>query len=151
MNKDNGPIPTSPLWVLINKDSYGSVNRGNKIGINSAKSKFTYVRRRCHTADLLYNDQKCTVQPVGINTLAKVPSKVASSLDLPDTKTYSGHCIKRTSISLLVNKGADIAKIKQHGRWESSSVAQRYIDESISNKPDTAKQWRCVIFQLAIS
>ncbi|KAJ8954583.1 hypothetical protein NQ318_003114 [Aromia moschata] len=30
MNKDNGPIPTSPLFALINKDSYGSVNRGNK-------------------------------------------------------------------------------------------------------------------------
>ncbi|KAJ8956538.1 hypothetical protein NQ318_019261, partial [Aromia moschata] len=36
MNKDNGPIPTSPLVALINKDSYGSVNRGNKFGINSA-------------------------------------------------------------------------------------------------------------------
>ncbi|KAJ8946347.1 hypothetical protein NQ318_004237 [Aromia moschata] len=36
MNKDNGPIPTSPLFALINKDSYGSVNRGNKFGINSA-------------------------------------------------------------------------------------------------------------------
>ncbi|KAJ8946038.1 hypothetical protein NQ318_023287 [Aromia moschata] len=36
MNKDNGPIPTSPLFALINKDGYGSVNRGNKFGINSA-------------------------------------------------------------------------------------------------------------------
>ncbi|KAJ8939224.1 hypothetical protein NQ318_014925 [Aromia moschata] len=31
MNKDNCPIPTSPLFALINKDSYGSVNRGKKI------------------------------------------------------------------------------------------------------------------------
>ncbi|KAJ8947663.1 hypothetical protein NQ318_009547 [Aromia moschata] len=38
MNKDNGPIPTSPLFALINKDSYGSVNRGNKFGINSANA-----------------------------------------------------------------------------------------------------------------
>ncbi|KAJ8939405.1 hypothetical protein NQ318_007664 [Aromia moschata] len=37
MNKDNGPIPTSQLFALINKDSYGSVNRGNKFGINSDK------------------------------------------------------------------------------------------------------------------
>ncbi|KAJ8940465.1 hypothetical protein NQ318_000569 [Aromia moschata] len=37
MNKDNGSIPTSPLFALINKDSYGSVNRGNKFSINSAK------------------------------------------------------------------------------------------------------------------
>ncbi|KAJ8942892.1 hypothetical protein NQ318_011305 [Aromia moschata] len=36
MNKDNGPIPTSPLFSLINKDRYGSVNRGNKFSINSA-------------------------------------------------------------------------------------------------------------------
>ncbi|KAJ8953192.1 hypothetical protein NQ318_003229 [Aromia moschata] len=36
MNKDNGPIPTSPLFALINNDSYGSVNRGNKFSINSA-------------------------------------------------------------------------------------------------------------------
>ncbi|KAJ8963382.1 hypothetical protein NQ318_018859 [Aromia moschata] len=38
MNKDNGPIPTSPLFALINKDSYGSVNRGNKLSINSANA-----------------------------------------------------------------------------------------------------------------
>ncbi|KAJ8933861.1 hypothetical protein NQ318_012432 [Aromia moschata] len=38
MNKDNGPIPTSPLFALINKYSYGSVNRGNKFGINSANA-----------------------------------------------------------------------------------------------------------------
>ncbi|KAJ8939043.1 hypothetical protein NQ318_007674 [Aromia moschata] len=42
MNKDNGPIPTSPLFALINKDSYGSVNRGNKFGINSATKRTTY-------------------------------------------------------------------------------------------------------------
>ncbi|KAJ8938840.1 hypothetical protein NQ318_019015 [Aromia moschata] len=38
MNKDNGPIPTSPLFALINKDSYGSVNRSNNFSINSASS-----------------------------------------------------------------------------------------------------------------
>ncbi|KAJ8954527.1 hypothetical protein NQ318_000760, partial [Aromia moschata] len=32
----NGPIPTSPLFALINKDSYGSVNHGNKFSINNA-------------------------------------------------------------------------------------------------------------------
>ncbi|KAJ8938362.1 hypothetical protein NQ318_004987 [Aromia moschata] len=37
MNKGNGPIPTSQLFALINKDRcYGSVNRGNKLSINSA-------------------------------------------------------------------------------------------------------------------
>ncbi|KAJ8962375.1 hypothetical protein NQ318_018359 [Aromia moschata] len=36
VNKDNGPIPNSPLFALINKDSYGSMNRGNEFSINSA-------------------------------------------------------------------------------------------------------------------
>ncbi|KAJ8960279.1 hypothetical protein NQ318_004004 [Aromia moschata] len=43
MNKDNGPIPTSPLFALINKDSYGSVNRGNRFGINSAKLRPRFI------------------------------------------------------------------------------------------------------------
>ncbi|KAJ8947655.1 hypothetical protein NQ318_009539 [Aromia moschata] len=36
MNKDNGPIPTSPLFALINKDNYGSENSGNEFNINRA-------------------------------------------------------------------------------------------------------------------
>ncbi|KAJ8961160.1 hypothetical protein NQ318_008840 [Aromia moschata] len=36
MNTENGPIPTSPLFALINKDIFSSVNRGNKFSINSA-------------------------------------------------------------------------------------------------------------------
>ncbi|KAJ8952514.1 hypothetical protein NQ318_003310 [Aromia moschata] len=43
MNKDKAPIPTSPLFALINKDSYGSVNRGNKFGINSAITNQNYT------------------------------------------------------------------------------------------------------------
>ncbi|KAJ8941458.1 hypothetical protein NQ318_016898 [Aromia moschata] len=46
MNKDNGPIPTSPLFALINKDSCGSVNRGNKFGINSATAEVPEAFRR---------------------------------------------------------------------------------------------------------
>ncbi|KAJ8936243.1 hypothetical protein NQ318_006169, partial [Aromia moschata] len=50
MNKYNGPIPTSPLFALINKDSYGSVNRGNKFGINSANRRLS-VRLISETLD----------------------------------------------------------------------------------------------------
>ncbi|KAJ8938984.1 hypothetical protein NQ318_003677 [Aromia moschata] len=49
MNKDNGPIPTSPLFALINKDSYGSVNRCNKFGINSAKWSKVFKNKRAET------------------------------------------------------------------------------------------------------
>ncbi|KAJ8949807.1 hypothetical protein NQ318_000505 [Aromia moschata] len=69
MNKDNGPIPTSPLFALINKDSYGSVNRDNKFGINSARhardSQYQCVRIAgscgggicAENAECLFDDQ----------------------------------------------------------------------------------------------
>jgi hypothetical protein len=42
---------------------------------------------------LNYKNNKCTVQPVGINTLSKIPSKIASYLSLPDPHSYTGHSL----------------------------------------------------------
>jgi hypothetical protein len=39
---------------------------------------------------LRYAKQKCTSQPVGINTLSKVPSIVASFLNLANAEAYTG-------------------------------------------------------------
>lgn len=89
---------------------------------------------------LRYVNQKCSVQPVGINTLAKVPSKVASFLNLPNSENYTGHCMRRTSTTLLANKGADITTIKRHGGWRSSTIAESYIEDSVSNKLNIAKK-----------
>ncbi|KAJ8917661.1 hypothetical protein NQ315_005108 [Exocentrus adspersus] len=85
-------------------------------------------------------NQKCPSQPVGINTLAKVPSIVASFLNLPNAELYAGHCMRRTSTTLLANKGADLTTIKRHGGWKSSAVVESYIEDSISNKLDIARK-----------
>lgn len=89
---------------------------------------------------LRYTNQKCTSQPVGINTLSKVPSRVASFLNLANAEAYSGHCMRRTSTTLLANKGADLTTIKRHGGWRSSAIAESYIEDSISNKLDIARK-----------
>lgn len=89
---------------------------------------------------LRYANEKCTSQPVGINTLSKVPSRVASFLNLANAEAYSGHCMRRTSTTLLANKGADLTTIKRHGGWKSSAVAESYIEDSISNKLDIARK-----------
>ena len=60
-------------------------------------------------------NQKCTAQGVGINTLAKMPFKVASFLNFPNAKTYTGDFMRRTSKTLLANKAADTTTIKRHG------------------------------------
>ena len=85
-------------------------------------------------------NQKCTSQPLGINTLSKVPSRVASFLNLANAKAYSGHCMRHTSTTLLANKDVDLTTIKRHGGWRSSAVAESCIDDSLSKKLDIARK-----------
>jgi hypothetical protein len=39
-----------------------------------------------------YKKERCTVQPVGINTFGGLPSKIVNFLELPSAKEYTGHC-----------------------------------------------------------
>ncbi|XP_031355976.1 uncharacterized protein LOC116180226 isoform X2 [Photinus pyralis] len=50
------------------------------------------------------------------------------------------HALRRTSATLLVNGGADITCLKRHGGWRSSTVAEGYLEDSLSNKKETAKK-----------
>jgi hypothetical protein len=91
---------------------------------------------------LRYAKQKCTSQPVGINTLSKVPSIVASFLNLANAEAYTGHCtsMRRTSTTLLANGGANLTTIKRHGGWRSSAIAETYIEDSVCNKLDISRK-----------
>jgi integrase len=96
----------------------------------SLRSPLTEHRRlfvNCQTG-------KCTVQPVGIYKFAKVPAIIANYLKIPDASSYTGHCWRRTSASLLVDAGADLLTLKSHGGWKSSAVEEGYIENSIQNK-----------------
>lgn len=64
----------------------------------------------------------CIRQPVGINTLASMPKKIASFLNLPHVNEYTGHCFRRSSTSLLADSGADLLTVKRHGGWKSNSL-----------------------------
>jgi hypothetical protein len=80
-----------------------------------------------------YNN-KCTVQPVGINTFGKMPCEIAELLKLPEPKLFTGHCFRRSAASLLADSGANLMTIKRFGGWKSSNVAESYIDDSVGNK-----------------
>lgn len=88
---------------------------------------------------IYYNNNKCTRQPVGINTFSKIPSIIATFLNLQDPNLYTGHCFRRSSASILSDSGADFSAIKRLGGWKSTSVAEGYIENSISNKDKVAK------------
>lgn len=88
---------------------------------------------------LTYRNGQCTVQPIGKNTFAKMPYKIAQYLGLPNPTSYTGHAFRRTSATLLANCGASMTTLKRHGGWKSSTVAEGYIAESMENKAKTGK------------
>lgn len=88
---------------------------------------------------LTYRGKRCTVQPVGKNTFGKIPSKIASFLELPNPETFTGHCLRRTSATALVNAGANMTTLKRHGGWRSSTVAEGYLADSMELKNKTAR------------
>ncbi|XP_044756309.1 uncharacterized protein LOC123314913, partial [Coccinella septempunctata] len=85
-----------------------------------------------------YIKGECTVQPVGVHKIAGVPRVVAQFLGLENPSSYTGHCFRRTSATILANSWATMESIKRLGGWRSSTVAEGYIDESENTKISVA-------------
>lgn len=90
----------------------------------ACKSQYFFVNYYCG---------KCTVQNVGINKFGNMGKQIATYLNLPDPQSYTGHCFRRSSATMLVDAGGDITSLKRHGGWKSTTVAEGYIDESLQN------------------
>lgn len=88
---------------------------------------------------LYYKNNKCTSQPVGLHTFQKVPQFIAEFLNLPNSNKYTGHCLRRTSATLLADSGVEVQVLKRHGGWLSSNTAEAYVEDSIQNKMRTSK------------
>lgn len=89
---------------------------------------------------VFYKNGRCTSQCVGINTLSKIPSRIAMFLKLEEPALYTGHCLRRSSATLLANAGANMTTLKRHGGWKSSTVAEGYLEESVHNKIQIAEK-----------
>lgn len=89
---------------------------------------------------LAFHNGKCRNQVVGKGTIGRWPSKIAEYLKLSNPASYTGHSFRRTSATLLANKGVDILGLKRHGGWKSSSVAESYVEDSLQNKIQFAEK-----------
>ncbi|KAK4886540.1 hypothetical protein RN001_002811 [Aquatica leii] len=89
---------------------------------------------------IYYCNNKCTRQPVGVNTFGSMSRKIAEFLQLSNAKSFTGHCFRRTSATLLSGKGASFLDVKRHGGWKSSTVAEGYIEDSLHDKITIADQ-----------
>lgn len=64
---------------------------------------------------LNYRNDKCTAQRIGINKFSDMGKQIAKFLNLPNSESYTGHCFRRSSATLLIDSGADITALKRHG------------------------------------
>lgn len=89
---------------------------------------------------LNYRNGKCTNQVIGKGTIGAWPRKIAEYLKLRNPAGYTGHSFRRSSATLLANKGEDLLGLRRHGGWKSSSTAEGYIEDSVENKIKFAKK-----------
>ena len=82
---------------------------------------------------------KCIKQPIGINSLATFPRRIAEFLGLENAKMYTSHAFRRSAATWVADSGVDLINLKRFGGWKSDSVAQNYIAESITVKTDLAE------------
>ncbi|KAJ3639156.1 hypothetical protein Zmor_004027 [Zophobas morio] len=123
--KTNTPrtfVVSHPQWIDIIK-KYNSLRKTND-------SRFF----------LTYHNGKCTKSPVGINTIGKIPSRIAEYLHLLHPEHFTGHCFRRSAATAMANHGQGLIAIKQLGGWKSSAVAETYIQDSLQNKIDLSRK-----------
>lgn len=134
--EDNG----TSLYITIN-DTKTNVNRAfhvfnfmeNTIDFMQLYKKYTSLRPphiNHKRFFIYYKNGKCSTQVIGKNSLGKIPSIIANYLHLPNANLYTGHCIRRTSATMLSDSGASLTTVKRHGGWKSTNVAEGYIETS---------------------
>lgn len=90
---------------------------------------------------LTYRNGYCVTSPIGINIMGKVSKNIAAFLKLPNPELFTGHCFRRSSATHLANCGGDILTIKRHGGWQSSAVADGYVEVSSKKKIELSQMF----------
>lgn len=83
---------------------------------------------------LAYRKGLCIRQPIGIHSIGGYPKLIATFLNLPNPGTYTGHCYRRSGVSLMAESGATLSDMRRHCGWVNESMAERYIEISLNNK-----------------
>lgn len=89
----------------------------------------------------LKNDLKPSRSPIGQNTIASYPQKMAEFLQLPEAEKYTSHSFRHSGATILADAGATVMQLQQAGGWESSSVAQSYIEEGATSRLQIAQRF----------
>ncbi|KAJ8910999.1 hypothetical protein NQ315_011264 [Exocentrus adspersus] len=132
-DRGNVLVVTIPDTKSYKERIFTVVNGSNVIRAIDVFRKYVELRPRNvphRRFFLTYKNQKCTVQPVDLNTI----------LGIENSHEYTGHSFRRSSATLLAEAGADLSVLKRRGGWRSDSVAEGYIEQSVKNKIQISKK-----------
>ncbi|KAJ8673513.1 hypothetical protein QAD02_004775 [Eretmocerus hayati] len=105
----------------------------------------------CPRLFLTYRSNTFINSPTGINTVGRVPKVVATFLKIPDIKTYTSHCIRRTAATIFADSGASIDELMRFGVWKSPGCARGYVVDSRFVKDKMAHQFTDAIIPVTKS
>ena len=71
--------------------------------------------------------------PMGVNYLQNVGKDIAAFLGFVDPSLYTGHCFRRTSVTVMANAGATVMELKQKCHWTNDKMANCYVANSDEN------------------
>lgn len=99
------------VLIITIRESNNKLPRTFTVVDNKDKTSFLHIYRKYASLRppqtnhkrffLFYRNDKCTQQQVGINQFGKIPSLIATFLNVPQPDAYTGHCFRRSSASLL--------------------------------------------------
>ncbi|KAK8815286.1 hypothetical protein WA158_003498 [Blastocystis sp. Blastoise] len=76
----------------------------------------------------------------GEKAIGNWPRRIAKMLNLPHSDSFTGHCFRRTMATLCAEHGATTEELMIQGRWKSASVANQYVNKSMSRRLEIAKK-----------
>lgn len=123
--------------------SFTIINEGCSFQPRSIFRKYAKLRPVTMNSSKLfvaYRNGKCYAQHVGCHTISSVTRRIAEYLKLKNPEQYTGHGLRRSSATMFVEGGGDLLTLKRHGGWRSSSVAEGYIEESLSRKIEVSRK-----------
>jgi integrase len=112
---------------VIHKESAHIVRKYHDLRPENMKSDNFFIN---------YRNGTCLRQNIGRHKIAAMPKQIAEYLNLPNPESYTGHCFRRSSATLLADSEANLTTIKRHEGWKSDRVAEGYIEESLENKSE---------------
>jgi hypothetical protein len=102
--------------------------------------KYLLLTNKCTNTRLwLTFDKKKEIfknSPISINTLHKIPNKVASFLNLENSKEYTEYSLYAITATVLTDAGMYVENMKCYRQWKSTTVVKGYMRESKKMKSE---------------